>query len=697
MPLKSLRIHYQRPDSTAVSFKSVLTIAIIAALLVLCFGMMACSSPVQGQPSNAGTLPSTADIEIFPAGATVSPGGRIQFSATVRNSSRTAALWSASAGSITSSGLFTAPLVKAAVPVTVSATIVSSGSASATVTVTPNSSLAIATNSLPSATTDLSYTAELTATGGIQPYRWALVGGSLPPGIQLNSGSNIISGITAHSGSYSFEVKATDSGGNSAEATLTVNVTSQNEGSNCGPPAYLCARTDTEALIPKAPLQLGANPQYYGGHSGAGWVAADPAYNYNRILRVTDGNTYSAFPGLSFGTGSSAEKNVSSYDESLFMVHSGRGLCLFQFDSTNFSATFRACFNNLNADFDFGYTPADQYAIYAYSYSKLYRFIINTADWTVSPDPTFNNGLGYFDPDGPSCLNGQMAMNHWLVAAGALSSDDSTVIASIGPQQDVNPYFVVWNAQKGCEWMNVQTWQVSRGWNTGMSDPVNIAFASGHTPAQKGGIHNAQLDRSGTYGVLTIHNVPSLTQKIFWTLGTNQVDDTCVTCMSHWACDFGVCFWSVEKSLAQLPVWTNRFTPNMDLAAYPPQEDSHMAHANATEGVMLPYLVSWDPDASTISGPWQDELVGVTWDGSHISYRFNKTWSSGGLGGFNTTARCSISRQGNYAICTSDYQLYNLNKGFGNGFNQDTCDSNLKGGIIGTNGCRTDVLLFELR
>jgi len=56
-----------------------------------------------------------------------------------------------------------------------------------------------------------------------------------------------------------------------------------------------------------------------------------------------------------------------------------------------------------------------------------------------------------------------------------------------------------------------------------------------------------------------------------------------------------------------------------------------------------------------------------------------------------------ISRQGHYALCGSDYQLYNLDRGFGNGLNQDTCDHTLPPVIQGTKSCRTDVLLFELR
>jgi hypothetical protein len=41
--------------------------------------------------------------------------------------------------------------------------------------------------------------------------------------------------------------------------------------------------------------------------------------------------------------------------------------------------------------------------------------------------------------------------------------------------------------------------------------------------------------------------------------------------------------------------------------------------------------------------------------------------------------------------------MYNLDRGFGNGLNQDTCDHLLTAGLTGTNGCRIDALLFELR
>jgi hypothetical protein len=250
---------------------------------------------------------------------------------------------------------------------------------------------------------------------------------------------------------------------------------------------------------------------------------------------------------------------------------------------------------------------------------------------------------------------------------------------------------------------------VSQGWNTGLSNPVNIAWASGTAPLKPGGVHNVKLDRSGQYGILTI-NGASLQRKVFWNIGTNAVNDTCQRCQSHWACDYGVCFWRIGLDQSGFlmrdlaipePFMTDLSsalgTPDMDVSSVLGQwgNDEHVSHANAEPGVKNIYLVGYQPNGgSVVKKVWEDEIVGVNWDGSQRTIRFNKTWTSGYH--FASTARCPISRKGNYALCASDYQMYNLDKGFGNGLNQDTCDHNLNQ-KRGSNGCRIDVLLFELR
>jgi hypothetical protein len=88
---------------------------------------------------------SAVGIAISPTTATVSSGGTQQFGATVSNTSNTAVTWTASAGSVSSSGLFTAPSVKASTTVTVTATSVAdrTKSASAMVSVTPQQAVIV--------------------------------------------------------------------------------------------------------------------------------------------------------------------------------------------------------------------------------------------------------------------------------------------------------------------------------------------------------------------------------------------------------------------------------------------------------------------------------------------------------------------------------------------------------------------------
>jgi hypothetical protein len=73
-----------------------------------------------------------------------------------------------------------------------------------------SSQLVVTTYALPSATFGASYSATLSASGGTPPYSWAIVGGSLPPGLSLSS-NGAITGTPSSTGSYDFTVQVTDS------------------------------------------------------------------------------------------------------------------------------------------------------------------------------------------------------------------------------------------------------------------------------------------------------------------------------------------------------------------------------------------------------------------------------------------------------------------------------------------------------
>jgi putative Ig domain-containing protein len=202
-------------------------------------------------------------VLISPTSATVQAGGTQQFSAAVRNTSQSGVTWSASAGSITAGGLFTAPKVSNPTSVTVTATSVADATkkASATVAVAtgttpppppPSGSLTIVNSAIPGATTGSAYGATLSATGGQQPYQWSIVSGSLPGGLQLNATSGLISGTTSSQGQFSFTAQVKDAAAATSTKALTLVVSSQPSGSKFDGPAEL-PRVYIQSLLANTP------------------------------------------------------------------------------------------------------------------------------------------------------------------------------------------------------------------------------------------------------------------------------------------------------------------------------------------------------------------------------------------------------------------------------------------------------------
>ncbi len=230
---RSCRHKNQIPDVVVLSL--LLGVACLIAITT------ACSAALQSAAVTPAAIPA-ATVSLSPGTATVASMKQLQFTAHVSGNSRPTLTWSASAGSISNAGVFTAPNVTSTTRVTITATssshragsdidVESSEKAVAAVTVTPptpsTSTLAITNSALPEANASLPYTASLSAVGGIAPYKWSLVSGSLPQGVQLQGASGAIAGTTSKLGSYPLSVKVTDASGHDATAGFSLTVTAQ--------------------------------------------------------------------------------------------------------------------------------------------------------------------------------------------------------------------------------------------------------------------------------------------------------------------------------------------------------------------------------------------------------------------------------------------------------------------------------------
>jgi uncharacterized repeat protein (TIGR03803 family) len=87
--------------------------------------------------------------------------------------------------------------------------------------------LLITNTSLPSGTINRPYGATLTATGGLSPYTWSIIGGSLPKGLTLDTGSGVISGTPTSVGTYNFTVQVSDAQSPPAIASAPLSITIQ--------------------------------------------------------------------------------------------------------------------------------------------------------------------------------------------------------------------------------------------------------------------------------------------------------------------------------------------------------------------------------------------------------------------------------------------------------------------------------------
>jgi hypothetical protein len=178
-------------------------------------------STVSASTTVSVTTTPVVAVTLSPPAASVVINGTQQFTATVTGSSNTAVTWTASGGSISSGGLYTAPGAAGSVTVTASSVADNTKLASATVTVT----------TVPVVLVTLSPTSASLLTNGTRQFT-AAVTGSSNTAVTWSATGGIVSSsgfYTAPNTAGSFTVKATSVADNtkSASASMTVSAAVQ--------------------------------------------------------------------------------------------------------------------------------------------------------------------------------------------------------------------------------------------------------------------------------------------------------------------------------------------------------------------------------------------------------------------------------------------------------------------------------------
>lgn len=629
---------------------------------------------------NVGRSKKAISVQISPTATPFTLGGQVQFSALVKNTSNTAVNWSASAGTISATGLWTAPASTSLQTISITATSAADPSVQASATATiATSTLTIITPTLPSGVLANSYSVSLAASGGHAPYQWGIASGSLPAGLKLDSATGTLSGSPTSAGTYSLNIQATDATSQSTVRGYSILVS---EAATCGPPTYGCSRTDSNVVQVPTPPNVGIL-------SGANTIVADPDFG-NRIVRITDANTnpLANFQNRTFitATSGSADENLWNLDSTLFVVQdTGARAYPFSFDPSTLQAARMYVSNSpttngltlMNSGVWSRVSPNILFTASGTSISK-YDF----TDRTNAPSPQ----LVYDFTSSPNCLPAGFTTT-WQ-SRGGVSGDDTVMAMSYSNQggQGTGVYAVAYKVGSGCTMLNTQTGQVSGDW--GAQGTINLP--------DRWTIHNVKLSKDGNWLIIARQGCTSsscLSQPYFWQIGTTNVV-ACGQggyCSGHWT--EGYTHWINNNNSPLTSQMSRLFSvPNslLTLTTYFPAGvtgnlDQHQSWNNVDPNDSVPVLSTTRSPTTPFPAPWYNEIIGLAPDGSGTVWRFSHSFISTKSQWFPTAEGIgSVSQDGRFFIFSSDWMGT-----LGSETGSPSC-------TIGTN-CRGDVFVVELK
>jgi hypothetical protein len=147
----------------------------------------------------------------------------------------------------------------------------------------PGSTLTITTTSLPNGTVGQPYSRAVQAAGGTGAFTWSISAGTLPPNLNLDPATGVISGTPTTPGTSSFTVRASDAAGQSDQQALSITI-------NTTPPPPTPPNITTTAL-PAGTVGQPYNQavQVTGGTGALTWSIVAGALPANLNLNPTNG------------------------------------------------------------------------------------------------------------------------------------------------------------------------------------------------------------------------------------------------------------------------------------------------------------------------------------------------------------------------------------------------------------------------
>ena len=621
-------------------------------------------------------------VQISPTTTSFVAGAKVQFYATVKGTSNTAVNWTASAGSISKTGLWTAPASASSNRASIMAISAADPSAySSAVATISNSQFKILTSSVPPGVKGTPYSASMVASGGQEPYRWNVLSGSLPTGLKLDASTGFFSGSPTIPGTYSFKVQGSDATQQSSEHSYSLFIAKS--GTSCGPPRYNCSRIDQAIVQAPAPPNMG-------NLTGENTIVADPDFG-NRIVRVTDAdeNPLASFQNRSFMTTSSgsADENIWNLDSTLLIVQDTGALGYpLTFDPSTMQASrmyvrkFPST-NGLVLKRTGNWSRVTPNLLYTEDGTTIQKY--DFSDRVNPPTPQFL----YDFTSSPNCLPAGFEAT-WQ-SRGGVSADDTAFAMGYSNKggQGTGIYAVVYKVGSGCSVLNTSTGQVSGDW--GVKGTIGRP--------ERWTIHNTKISKDGNWLIIAKENcliTTCSTGPYFWQIGTTNV----ISCgdgglgsghwtegYTHWVNNHNTPVGSEAMRLFALPSSVINITPYLPSSGINGILDQHLSWNNADPLDNVPFASStWMP-LSPFTGPWYNEIIGVATDRSGTIWRFAHTFITARNQNFSVKYGIgSVSQDGRFFAFSSDW-MSTLGS-----------ESGAKNCATGIN-CRGDVFVVELR